>query len=301
MPATVPHRPRALALGLILPLAFAGAASAQQQDAAPRTPWVDPPPRTTGATSPAAVAEPVGHPSPAARAETPAAPAAASAAASAPVRQAAAPEPGADFAPKATRAQAPAPKRVAVQERMGAQERMAAQERRSGRDALHRRAHHPHRLAATPAAFAPAWTASAERAAAARALTADYLATVSGSADTMVGAANRFYATRVHFYGHPITPAGLAAEKRSFVQRWPERRYEPRLISAACDPETCTIRAIVDFRTSNPGRGAVSSGEAELILEVGFAGSRPYIIAETGRVLRRSLQAGRLAPSPGKA
>jgi hypothetical protein len=291
MPATVPLRPRAVALGLILPLALAGAASAQQQDAAPRTAWVDPPPRTTGATSPATVAEPAGHPSAAARAEAPAAPAAAPASG----RHAAAPEPGAALAPKAARAQAPAPKRMTTQERM------AAQERRSGRDTLHRRAHHPHRLAAAPAAFAPAWIASAERAAAARALTADYLATVSGPADTMVGAANRFYATRVHFYGHPITPAGLVAEKRSFVQRWPERRYAPRLISAACDPETCTIRAIVDFRTANPDRGAVSSGEAELILEVGFAGSRPYIIAETGRVLRRSLQAGTLAPSPGKA
>jgi hypothetical protein len=70
---------------------------------------------------------------------------------------------------------------------------------------------------------------------------------------------------------------------------------------AACDAETCTIRTLVDFRTANPGRGAVSSGEAELILEVGFAGTRPYILGETGRVLRRSIQAGTLAASPGKA
>ncbi|MGH1587424.1 hypothetical protein ACRBEV_02515 [Methylobacterium phyllosphaerae] len=158
------------------------------------------------------------------------------------------------------------------------------------------------RLAETLAASAaPAAPAATAHAAAARALTASYLATVSGSGDTMVGAATQFYATRVRFYGRPITTAALVAEKRSFVQRWPERRYEPRAMRAACDAETCTIRAIVDFRTANPGRGAVSSGEAELILEVGFAGTRPYILGETGRVLRRSIQAGTLAASPGKA
>ncbi|TXN52181.1 hypothetical protein FV241_29740, partial [Methylobacterium sp. WL2] len=148
---------------------------------------------------------------------------------------------------------------------------------------------------------APASAASGQRAAVARALAANYLATVSSSGDTMVGAAPHFYGSRVRFYGHPVTLAGLVAEKRSFVQRWPERRYEPRTIRTACDAETCTIRTIVDFRTANPDRGAVSTGAAELVLEVSFAGTRPVIVGESGRVLHRSVQAGTLAPSPGKA
>lgn len=299
MSATRPVRPQALALGVILPLALAGGAAAQSA-------WVDPPPRaaapaqgsaqSTGkdstkeaakeaAKAHAKAAEPRGQDTVAAQAK--AQPEGGRAAG--PVRQAARPEPGEDALPKAAATRVPGPKRA------------AALERPPVREPLHHTVRHPHRLAETPAAIAPAPGASAERAAAARALTASYLATVSGSSDTMVGAATQFYATRVRFYGRPITTAALVAEKRSFVQRWPERRYEPRSMRAACDVETCTIRTIVDFRTANPGRGAVSSGEAELILEVGFAGTRPYILGETGRVLRRSIQAGTLAASPGKA
>lgn len=298
MPATHPARPQALALGLLLPLALAGTASAQQPSAAPGAGWVDPPARTAAPDAvkpPAADRQAQGQPVTQPAKGQPDGGRAANS-----VRQAAKDEsrradsakaePAEDGLPKAAGTRAPGPKRA------------AALERPSGREGLHRRAHHPSRLAETPAASAaPAAPAATAHAAAARALTASYLATVSGSGDTMVGAATQFYATRVRFYGRPITTAALVAEKRSFVQRWPERRYEPRAMRAACDAETCTIRAIVDFRTANPGRGAVSSGEAELILEVGFAGTRPYILGETGRVLRRSIQAGTLAASPGKA
>jgi hypothetical protein len=305
--AARPARVPTLALSLFLPLVLAGTASAQ-------TSWVDPPARTAAtpdsakaprdaatADQPHAPAAAAGHAGPAQAAETQAAEthAAETKAArtqaggtgrdGAPVRQAARPEAGEEALPKAVATPAPAPRRA------------AALERPAGREPLRHHAHHPRRLADTPAAGAAPAAASSERAAAARELTARYLATVSGPDDTMVGAASSFYGTRVRFYGRPITTAGLVAEKRSFVQRWPERRYAPRAIRSACDTQTCTIRTIVDFRTANPGRGAVSSGEAELVLEVGFAGTRPYIIGETGRVLRRSIQAGTLAASPGKA
>ncbi|MCJ2137252.1 hypothetical protein MKK69_24945 [Methylobacterium sp. J-026] len=291
MSATRPARTPALALGLVLPLAFAGAAAAQQ-GTAPRAAWVDPPPRAAAPAPGAAqgpAQEPAREPMKAAANPPDSGRAPVKAQTEGPVRQAATPEPSEDALPKAAATRVPGPRRA------------AALERPPVRETLRRHAGHPHRLAETPAAFAPAPGASAERAAAARALTASYLATVSGSNDTMVGAATQFYATRVRFYGRPVTTAALVAEKRSFVQRWPERRYEPRAMRTACDAETCTIRTLVAFRTANPGRGAVSSGEAELILEVGFAGTRPYILGETGRVLRRSIQAGSLAASPGKA
>ncbi|MCJ2125501.1 hypothetical protein [Methylobacterium sp. J-077] len=283
MPATIPTRPRALALGVILPLALVGGASAQQQGAgSQKSSWVDPPARTSTAAPPVPAKEPMkataqGQARPPADGKEP-------------VRQAARPEPADDALPKATSTRAAAPKRAAL-------------ERPAARETLQRHAPRPRRLADTPAAIAqaPASPASHERAAIARALAANYLATVSSSGDTMVGTAPHFYGTRVRFYGHPISLAGLLAEKRSFVQRWPERRYEPRAIQTACDSETCTIRTIVDFRTANPDRGAISTGAAELILEVSFSGTRPVIVGETGRVLRRSVQAGTLAPSPGKA
>ncbi len=285
MSATRSTRPQALALGLILPLALAGAATAQEQSGASRTGWVDPPPR---AAAPVPAQGAVKAPAQAARNALPAPPKVGRRDAE-PVRQAARPEPGEDARPKASGTRALAPKRA------------AAPERSPGREALRHHARHPHPLAETLAVARPVPAAVAERAAAAQALMATYLATVSGSGDTMVDAATQFYATRVRFYGRPVTTAGLVAEKRSFAERWPERRYELRAMRAVCDSEACTIRTRVDFRTANPGRGAISSGEAELILEVGFAGTRPYIVGETGRVLRRSIQAGTLAPSPGKA
>ncbi|MCJ2055893.1 hypothetical protein MKL09_04935 [Methylobacterium sp. J-048] len=282
MSATIPTRPRALALGVILPLALVGGASAQQQGAASPSSWVDPPARPSVAAPPVPAKAPT-----TAAAQEQAKPSVPN---NEPVRQAAKPEPVDDALPKAASTKAAAPKRA------------AALERPPARETVRRHASHPRRLADTPAAVTPApASASAERAAVARALAANYLATVSSSGETMVGAAPHFYGTRVRFYGHPITLAGLVAEKRSFVQRWPERRYEARTIRTACDSETCTIRTIVDFRTANPDRGAISTGSAELVLEVSFAGTRPVIVGETGRVLRRSVQAGTLAPSPGKA
>jgi len=285
---------------MLLPLALASTAAAQQQGAASRGGWIDPPPRAA-APAPGAATESM-------KAAVPQTPEMNAAKAqpetprdAAPVRQAAKPEPGEDALPKAAPTRAPGPKRAAALERPPVRESLRRREHHEARQEAGHETHRPHRLAETPATIGPAPGASSERVAAARTLTASYLATISGSDDTMVAAATRYYASRVRFYGRPVTTAGLVAEKRSFVQRWPERRYEPRAMRAACDAETCTIRTLVDFRTANPGRGAVSSGAAELILEVGFAGTRPYILGETGRVLRRSIQAGTLAASPGKA
>ena len=295
-PARLQARTQSLVLGMLLPLALAGTAAAQQQGAASQGGWVDPPPRAAGAVKESLKAAMPQNPETNAAKAQPETPRDA-----APVRQAAKPEPGEDALPKAAATRAPGPKRAAALERPLVRESLRRREHHEARQEARQETHRPHRLAETPAAFGPAPGVSAERVAAARALTASYLATVSGSDDTMVGAATRYYASRVRFYGRPVTTAGLVAEKRSFVQRWPERRYEPRAMRAACDAETCTIRTLVEFRTANPGRGAVSIGEAELILEVGFAGARPYILGETGRVLRRSIQAGTLAASPGKA
>lgn len=288
MPATIPTR-SALALGVILPLALVGGASAQQQGAGSQSSWVDPPARS----APSAAAK--SNPADQAKRAVPE---------TEPVRQAAKPESADDGLPKSATTKSAATGSAATQDavtRAAGPKRAAALERPHARQASPRHAAHPRRLADTPAAVAPASAASGQRAAVARALAANYLATVSSSGDTMVGAAPHFYGSRVRFYGHPVTLAGLVAEKRSFVQRWPERRYEPRTIRTACDAETCTIRTIVDFRTANPDRGAVSTGAAELVLEVSFAGTRPVIVGESGRVLHRSVQAGTLAPSPGKA
>ncbi|MFC6788878.1 hypothetical protein ACFQE0_04100 [Methylobacterium komagatae] len=250
----------ATALGLVLPLATLPAS------ADPRA-WVDPPKVDLSKTDPSkAAGTPSTAPKPAPTAEAPAKPAPAAA----PTKAAAAAPARPSRVTKRAEVERPAPRRRQV---------------------------HRSRLADTPAmgptraqVQAQAQPAPAGRIEAAQTLAMDYLAAVSAPGEAMVGAAPRFYGTRVRFYGRPTTLAALLDEKRGFVRRWPERRYAARAFSTQCsaDGASCTVRAIVDFRASNPQRGAVSRGSSELVLEVSFAGQRPVIVAESGRVLHRA-------------
>lgn len=136
----------------------------------------------------------------------------------------------------------------------------------------------------------PEWARKAQR------LNEDYLDAISEPGDGMVAAAPRFYADHVRFHGRTLSLTAVMAEKRRFVRRWPDRRYvvqdgSPR---TACSVNTssCIVRSTFDFRAANPRNGARSQGVAELTLEISFAGSRPVIVSESSRVLRR------FAPGP---
>lgn len=270
MRASLTFRHLATALGLVLPLASLPA------QADPRS-WVDPPAK--------------------AAADKPTAPAGAPAKAAAPAEATkAAAVPTAPQEPVRA-AEAPARTRTA---------RAPRKAERAERVARHR-APAPRRLAETPAMnaatnAAPPAYAPAGRVEAAQALAMDYLSAVSSSGDAMIGATSRFYGTRVRFYGRPATQADLVDEKRGFVRRWPERRYAARAFNTRCtaDGSTCIVRAIVDFRAASPERGVVSKGASELVLEVSFAGQRPVIVAESGRVLHRGDRAETLVPGAGR-
>ncbi|MCJ2014804.1 hypothetical protein [Methylobacterium sp. J-076] len=262
----IPLRHLATALGLVLPL-LAVPASAD-----PRA-WVDPP-----KSSP-----------PEAAAPKPAAPAEAH------VQAADRPTKAADTAPRPPRARAAG--------RAEARARVAAVPKPPHRAPRTRLADTP---AMGPTVAPTAAPAPAGRVEAAQALAMDYLSVVSAPGEAMVGAAPRFYGTRVRFYGRRTTLAALLDEKRGFVRRWPERRYAARAFSTQCSPDgtSCIVRTIVDFSAANPQRGAVSRGASELVLEVSFAGQRPVIVAESGRVLHRDgrgqERAETLAPGAGR-
>lgn len=252
MRATSSFRHLATAVGLLLPLASLPA------QADPRT-WVDPPAKNAGDKS---------------TGEKGAADMAATAKAATPV--------------KAEAAKA-APAKPTPDVKSSAHNRLAHTPRRVERVAR-RPAPAPRRLAETPAMNAvPSGYAPAGRVEAAQALAMEYLSVVSSSGEAMIGATPRFYGTRVRFYGRPATLADLVDEKRGFARRWPERRYAARAFNTRCtaDGSICVVRAIVDFRAASPERGVVSKGASELVLEVSFAGQRPVIVAESGRVLHR--------------
>lgn len=138
-----------------------------------------------------------------------------------------------------------------------------------------------------PASSARAETAPVDTA---RRLALAYLATVS--ADDMAEAAPRFYGSWVRFHDRLLSRQALIAEKRRFVRRWPERRYEadgaPRVICSDA-ARTCIVRALLRFEAASAGRGRRSRGLAELTLTIRLDEGRPVIVAETSRVLRRGL------------
>lgn len=131
------------------------------------------------------------------------------------------------------------------------------------------------------------------RAVEARQLMIDYLRSISSSNAQTLAASSRFYGTRVTFHGRSMTQAALIAEKRRFLRRWPERRYEPQrdAMSVTCQDTTCRVRTVLGFQAASPARQARSRGVSELVLTVSFEGARPVIVSESSRVLRREAAA----------
>lgn len=273
-------RTLATAAGLVLPLATLPA------QADPRA-WVDPPAKSAGQTEAAPKGAPAAPASTGAEAAKVEKPAASGPASSAPAAN-------------------PRPTLAAEGSTRSQRTRAARKAERAERIAGRRHPAPERRLAETPAAHtaapAPVY-APAARVEAAQSLAMDYLSVVSAPGEAMVGATPRFYGSRVRFYGRATSLADLVDEKRGFVRRWPERRYAARGFNTRCtaDGSTCVVRVLVDFRAASPERGAVSKGASELVLEVSFAGQRPVIVAESGRVLHRgSDRAETLAQGAGR-
>ena len=88
--------------------------------------------------------------------------------------------------------------------------------------------------------------------------------------DSNVTLANveKLYASRITYYGQPMTPESLYRDKRAFIRRWPERRYavEPGSAAKVCDAgeARCRLTAILDWRTSGPS--GTRSGRSRVTL-----------------------------------
>ena len=98
------------------------------------------------------------------------------------------------------------------------------------------------------------------------------------------------YSPRVRFYGRVLTRAGLEAEKRHFIQRWPVRRYSirPGTLRLSCSGTRCLVRAVIDLRAENPMRAAVSRGSSRFAHGLELSSGKPVIFLETGYVQQRT-------------
>jgi hypothetical protein len=125
----------------------------------------------------------------------------------------------------------------------------------------------------------------------AQSLAVDYLNRWSTSNRQALQTTPEFYGSSVLFHGRRMSFGELFAEKRRFVQRWPDRdyRYRPDTLNVRCSPgaNTCTVRSAFDFEAVNSKQDRRSRGIGTHELVVSFAGERPVIIAESSRVLSR--------------
>jgi hypothetical protein len=125
----------------------------------------------------------------------------------------------------------------------------------------------------------------------ARNLAQNYLSVWSASNYQTLRATPGFYGSEVRFHGRSMSTAALLAEKRRFVQRWPNRRYhyEPGAMGVRCNSAgtSCIVRSTFAFDASNAKLGRRSRGVGAHELVVNFAGNRPVIASENSRVLRR--------------
>ena len=122
-------------------------------------------------------------------------------------------------------------------------------------------------------------------------LAVNYLNLWSSPNRLALAAAPSFYGPTVLFHGRERTLDSVLAEKRRFMERWPQRSYQyrPETTMVACesDGSLCTVWAIFDFSAASSDLGRRSDGIGEHEIVVSLSGGRPVIMAETSRVLQR--------------
>lgn len=124
----------------------------------------------------------------------------------------------------------------------------------------------------------------------ARAFAEDYMRRTEAPAAEVMNLVRSLFAPEIAYYGKRLTNAQVAEEKRRYLARWPERRYQIKTetMQVSCDQaQVCGIAGEVEYRASNPSDGRVSAGSAIFGLRVQFSGGRPLIIEENGRTLAR--------------
>jgi curved DNA-binding protein CbpA len=96
------------------------------------------------------------------------------------------------------------------------------------------------------------------------------------------------YAEQVFYYGSLKSREQVLQDKRRFLERWPERRYEPRpgSITAQCKADLCSVSGLLDWRARSVARAASASGMAQFEYEVIVSDGAFRILRETSSVVR---------------
>jgi len=96
------------------------------------------------------------------------------------------------------------------------------------------------------------------------------------------------YAEQVFYYGSLKSRELVLQDKRRFLERWPERRYEPRpgSMTAQCKAGLCRVSGLLDWRARSVARAASASGMAQFEYEVIVSDGVFRILSENSSVVR---------------
>lgn len=156
-------------------------------------------------------------------------------------------------------------------------------------------------LATTPLAAAPSAPSSSPNSLAEQ--TAEYISAIMAvwsdlkeQLADVLDVVDLLYGQQVVYYGKTTNKKAVLADKRRFMQRWPERRYavRPLTLKTTCDAtRVCAVSGIVDWSATNPATAAQARGSAKFYYRVLWSEEGAgTIIHEESKVLDRQTQAG---------
>lgn len=98
----------------------------------------------------------------------------------------------------------------------------------------------------------------------------------------------RLYADRVVYYGKSMSRADILRDKRAYIRRWPERRYEiaPGSVDVTCTAGNafCKATAVMNWRRAGRDGRAVSGASRMTFLVSKESGGR--IVRESATTIR---------------
>ena len=125
----------------------------------------------------------------------------------------------------------------------------------------------------------------------ARAFVEDYMRRTEGDAEQVLTFVRNSFGAEIRYYGKVVPNAQVVEEKRRYLTRWPQRRYQlkPETMRVQCDEarSTCQISGEVVFDVRDPRAARTSAGAATYDLRVVFTQAGPKIVEESGRTLAR--------------
>lgn len=117
-----------------------------------------------------------------------------------------------------------------------------------------------------------------------------YFSVASSYGERAMAFYQQVYPPRLDYYDRQLTAGAALADKKRFIELWPQRFYRLQTSSAkvSCGAATCRFTGLVDWDERNIWRHERRSGVAEYILDISFVNGTPLILMESSRIVSQA-------------